>query len=73
MSKKAVKSYMSKKDNGGDPVTALPLRHGSSSKSVAKRRSKVELPSSWHNSKRFGQVGLSVSAQPIEDKLGRLT
>ncbi|KAK8076865.1 hypothetical protein PG996_003035 [Apiospora saccharicola] len=42
MSKKAAKKYMAKKNNGGDPVTALSLRDDSSSKSVSKRRSKVE-------------------------------
>ncbi|KAK8130748.1 hypothetical protein PG999_003128 [Apiospora kogelbergensis] len=42
MSKKSVKSYMSKKNSGGDPVTALALRHDSPSKSVARRLSKVE-------------------------------
>ncbi|KAK7921698.1 hypothetical protein PG985_009720 [Apiospora marii] len=41
-SKKAVKSYMSKKNSGADPVTALSLRGESSSKSVSKRRSKVK-------------------------------
>ncbi|KAK6845737.1 hypothetical protein PG995_015847 [Apiospora arundinis] len=42
MSKKAVKSFMSKKNSGGDPVMALPLRRDSPSRSVARRQSKVE-------------------------------
>ncbi|KAK8087473.1 hypothetical protein PG994_002447 [Apiospora phragmitis] len=33
---------MSKKNSGGDPVTALSLRHGSASKSVSSRRTQVE-------------------------------
>ncbi|KAK8861825.1 hypothetical protein PGQ11_008060 [Apiospora arundinis] len=41
-SKKAVKSYMSKTNGGGDPVTALSLRPDSPSTSVSKRHTKVQ-------------------------------
>ncbi|KAK8133387.1 hypothetical protein PG984_005399 [Apiospora sp. TS-2023a] len=42
MSRKAVKSYMSTKNEGGDPVTALAVRPESSKKSSADRQAKVE-------------------------------
>ncbi|KAK8026264.1 hypothetical protein PG990_004087 [Apiospora arundinis] len=42
MSRDKVKEFMSTKDSGGDPVTALALRPGGSSKSTADRQAKVK-------------------------------
>lgn len=42
MSRKAVKSYLSTKNEGGDPVTALALRPNHSVKSSADRQARVE-------------------------------
>ncbi|KAK7921695.1 hypothetical protein PG985_009717 [Apiospora marii] len=42
MSRKAVKSFMSTKNEGGDPVTARGLRPESSKKSTSDRQAKVE-------------------------------
>ncbi|KAK8095036.1 hypothetical protein PG997_001721 [Apiospora hydei] len=41
LSRNAVASYMSTKNEGGDPVTALSLRPDSPTKSSANRRAKV--------------------------------
>ncbi|KAK8076861.1 hypothetical protein PG996_003031 [Apiospora saccharicola] len=42
MSQKKTKSYMSEINAGGDPVTALALRPGSSSTRTAKRHAKAQ-------------------------------
>ncbi|KAK7921696.1 hypothetical protein PG985_009718 [Apiospora marii] len=43
MSRKAVKTYLSTSNEGGDPVTAMALRPGSSSeKSSADRQARVQ-------------------------------
>ncbi|KAK8108290.1 uncharacterized protein PG998_010303 [Apiospora kogelbergensis] len=42
MAEKRTGSYMSDKNGGGDPVTALSLRLESSSQSTAERQAKVE-------------------------------
>ncbi|KAK8861827.1 hypothetical protein PGQ11_008062 [Apiospora arundinis] len=42
MSRDRVMDFMSTKNSGGDPVTALALRPGGSSKSTADRQAKVE-------------------------------
>ncbi|KAK8130749.1 hypothetical protein PG999_003129 [Apiospora kogelbergensis] len=41
MSRDKVNEFMSTKNSGGDPVTALALRPGGSSKSSADRQAKV--------------------------------
>ncbi|KAK8038506.1 hypothetical protein PG993_006917 [Apiospora rasikravindrae] len=41
LSRNAVESYMSTKNEGGDPVTALALRPDSPTKGVADRQAKV--------------------------------
>ncbi|KAK8133396.1 hypothetical protein PG984_005408 [Apiospora sp. TS-2023a] len=41
MSKRNTKSYISTKNGGGDPVTALALRSESSSQSTADRQARV--------------------------------
>ncbi|KAK7981239.1 hypothetical protein PG989_013696 [Apiospora arundinis] len=42
ISKKRTDSYMSTKNGGGDPVTALSLRPETSSQSMAERQAKVD-------------------------------
>ncbi|KAK6845736.1 hypothetical protein PG995_015846 [Apiospora arundinis] len=42
MSRDRVMDFMSTKNSGGDPVTALALRPGGSSKSTADREAKVK-------------------------------